>query len=212
MEPHFDTRAHILTAAKSMFLQYGFTKVTVGEIASKLGISKKTIYKHFKSKDEIVNTLLVDTMNSMDAQCKSILNRQDLPFVDKLREMMKNIAIQYSAMHRPLMEDLQRNAPHIWRKIADFRSTLIHEGFGDLLRQGVEQGMFRDDIDDKLILLIYLNMIESSINPQTLVQIPYSAIQVFEAIMKVMYEGILTTKARVRIGRQSILTVAQQRT
>jgi hypothetical protein len=54
-------------------------------------------------------------------------------------------------------------------------------------------------------------MIESSINPQTLVNVPYSAVQVFEAIIKVIYEGILTPEARSRIGRQSVLSVAQQR-
>jgi AcrR family transcriptional regulator len=204
-------RSHILSTAKSLFLQFGFSKVTVDEIASRLGISKKTIYKYFASKDELINTLLVQAMDEMDAQCKGILRRDDLSFVDKLREMMKNIAIQYSAMHRPLMEDLERNAPHIWRRIAEFRTRLVNEGFGKLLKEGIGQGMFRNDIDDKLILLIYQNMIESSINPQTLVNVPYSAVQVFEAIIKVIYEGILTPEARSRIGRQSVLSVAQQR-
>src|SRR5215831_11491328 len=98
MVNQFDMRKHILSTAKSQFLQFGFSKVTVDEIASKLGISKKTIYKFFSSKDEIINILLTQSMTEMDAQCKSIVNREDLGFVDKLREMMKNIAIQYSAM------------------------------------------------------------------------------------------------------------------
>jgi AcrR family transcriptional regulator len=211
MNPQFDMRSHILSTAKTLFLQFGFSKVTVDEIASRLGISKKTIYKYFTSKDELINTLLEQTISEMDAQCKGILQREDLGFVEKLREMMKNIAVQYSALHRPLMEDLERNAPHIWRRIAEFRSTLVHQGFGKLLREGIEQGMFRDDIDEKLILMIYLNAIESSINPQSLASLPFSAVQVYEAILKVIYEGILTSEARLRIGRQSILSVAQQR-
>ena len=211
MNPQFDMRSHILSTAKTLFLQFGFSKVTVDEIASRLGISKKTIYKYFTSKDELINTLLEQTISEMDAQCKGILQREDLGFVEKLREMMKNIAVQYSALHRPLMEDLERNAPHIWRRIAEFRSTLVHQGFGKLLREGIEQGMFRDDIDEKLILMIYLNAIESSINPQSLASLPFSAVQVYEAILKVIYEGILTSVARLRIGRQSILSVAQQR-
>ena len=212
MEKEIDVRKRIVSTAQKLFFQFGFSRVTVDEIALKLGISKKTIYKYFESKNDIVNAVTQETLHEMEGGCQKILRQEDIDFVDKLREMMKQVAVQYSTLGKPLLEDLEKNAPHIWKQIADFRSKRINIDFRDLLREGIKKGMFRNDIDEDLMLMIYVNAIETTINPQTLLHLPFSATQVFEAIMKVFYEGILTEESKSRyLSRQSVLSVAQQR-
>ena len=44
----------ILAASWEMFFQYGFKSVTMDDIASKLGISKKTLYQFFSNKKELI--------------------------------------------------------------------------------------------------------------------------------------------------------------
>lgn len=205
-------RKRIIEAAREEFYKFGFSKVTVDEIASKLGMSKKTIYKYFPSKDDIVHVVTQETMNEMETTCGNIVRREDVDFVDKLREMMTHVAIQYSKMGVPLLEDLQKNAPHIWKEIDEFRKKRIYTDFGKLLREGMQKGMFRNDIDEQLILLIYTNAIQTIITPEILVNLPFSAVQVFEAIIKIMYEGLLTDDAKSKyLSRQSLPSVAQQR-
>src|SRR5260221_7822118 len=188
METETDTRNRIITAARDEFFKYGFSKVTIDEIASKTGMSKKTIYKYFKSKDDIVEEVTKTTCNAMRASCEDITRNKEIDFVDKLRQMMTLIGVQYSKLGRPLIEDLQRNAPHIWRQIEQFRVERINDDFGNLLREGMKKGTFRNDIDEQLVLLIYSNAIQTIINPETLMHLPFTAAQVFEAIVKVIYE------------------------
>jgi AcrR family transcriptional regulator len=207
-----EVRKRVIEAAREEFYKFGFSKVTVDEIASKLGMSKKTIYKYFPSKDDLVHIVTQETMNEMELTCSNIVKREDVDFVDKLREMMTHVAIQYSKMGVFLLEDLQKNVPQVWKEIDEFRRKRIYADFGKLLREGMQKGMFRNDIDEQLILLIYANAVQTIIAPEVLVNLPFSAVQVFEAIMKIMYEGLLTDEAKSKyLSRQSLLSVAQQR-
>ena len=212
MELDSEIKERILSTARDEFFKFGFSKVTIDEIASKMGMSKKTIYKYFESKDDLVQAVTKATMDEMVNRCQEIIRDQEVDFVDKLRQMMTLVAVQYSKMGRPLVEDLQKNAPHIWKQIDEFRQERIHKDFGNLLREGMQKGMFRNDIDEQLILLIYMNAVQTIINPETLMHLPFTAAQVFDAIVKVIYEGILTDEAKSKyLSRQSLPSVAQQR-
>ena len=47
----------ILKTSLELFYKFGIKRVTMDDIAKELGMSKKTIYHHFKEKDDLVNTL-----------------------------------------------------------------------------------------------------------------------------------------------------------
>lgn len=207
-----EVRKRIIEAAREEFYKFGFSKVTVDEIASKLGMSKKTIYRLFPSKEDIVCTVIRETMREMETACGNIVGQENVDFVDKLRAMMTHVAVQYSKMGKSLLEDLQKNAPQMWKEIDEFRRKRIYTDFGNLLREGMQKGIFRNDIDEQLVLLIYANAIQTIISPETLMNLPFSAAQVFEAIVKIIYEGLLTDEAKPKyLSRQSLPSVAQQR-
>jgi len=54
------TKEKILTSAYSLFRQEGFTRVSVDAIADRAGVTKRTVYYHFKSKDDIVADVLMN--------------------------------------------------------------------------------------------------------------------------------------------------------
>ena len=58
------------------------------------------------------------------------------------------------------------------------------------------QGILRRDIDQRLILLIYSKAVEDIINPEMLSQLPFTTTKVFETIVKVLFDGILTDEAK----------------
>ncbi len=55
-----DTKAKILSSAYSLFRQEGFTRVSVDTIAEQAGVTKRTVYYHFRSKDDIVAEVIVN--------------------------------------------------------------------------------------------------------------------------------------------------------
>lgn len=186
-----EIRQRILNAAKEQFLAFGFSKVTVDEIAAKLGMSKKTLYKFFPSKEEMMHELVRVEIQKGKHACRMAMEAND-DFITKFKNIMSLIAMQYSQIRRPLLDDLRKYAPHIWQEIANHRMESINRDFTAMLEEGVRAGVFRRTINLELVRFIYSACIENLITPDVLITIPYSASQVFEAITSVLFEGIFT--------------------
>lgn len=197
-----DIQQRILDTAKEHFYAHGFSRVRVDDIATKLGISKKTFYKLFPSKNDLVKSVADRAIKEMDLCYAQILDDENVEFVEKLQRLMSFVGLQYAKMGKPLVEDLQKKSPQIWEKIARHRAERIMKVFGELLSEGIRKGIFRNDIDRDLVLLIYSNAIENIINPEMLTRIPFTAAQVFDTIVKVIFEGILTSKSKQQFQKQ----------
>jgi AcrR family transcriptional regulator len=198
MESDIEIKNRIIDASQKQFIVHGFTKVTMDEIASKIGMSKKTIYKYYPSKTELVCAMSEKIFAEAEIEFRNIVNNTEINFLEKLRNTLTLVGIHLSKLSRPLIEDIRQNAPPLWEKISDFRKKNIYENFGSLIREGRQKGMFRADIDEHLLLLIYMNIVENIVNPEILSQLPLTATQAYEAVVKVVFEGILSEEARIQ--------------
>ncbi|MCB0834244.1 MAG: TetR/AcrR family transcriptional regulator [Bacteroidetes bacterium] len=208
MSEDFEVKMRIMGAAAERFTRFGFSKVTMDELAESLGMSKKTLYQHFTNKQDILSAMVDSAMQKCDVHVGALLKDGQMDFVDKLTKMFSFLATQYASMNPEFIDDMRKHAPEIWKKIDEYRHVRIREQFTELVREGIEKGMFRSDVDQHLVLLVYLTAVEHLINPTALAEIPYTASQVFDAITKVLFEGMLTDAGRAKFSIQSTLNVA----
>ncbi|WP_433083670.1 TetR/AcrR family transcriptional regulator [Dactylosporangium sp. CA-052675] len=61
-----DTRAHIQRVALDLFIEEGYDKTSLREIAEKLGVTKAALYYHFPTKDDIVSSLIEQRIAAVD--------------------------------------------------------------------------------------------------------------------------------------------------
>ncbi len=193
-----EVRQRILEAGRSLFFKHGFSKVTMDEIASLLGTSKKTLYKHFPGKEELLEAAIRSQLEEIEARFRDIYADPSTDILEKLKRLTAFCTSLYGQMSTFLLDDLKRNAPGLWKDVEQHRRCSIKSDFGNLLRQGREQGIFRKDIDENLFLTIYLTVIENILNPETLNEIPFTPSQAFDACIKILYEGYFTAEGRDR--------------
>lgn len=62
-----NTKEKILEEALKLFAQSGYMGTSMNEIASRLGVTKAALYKHYSSKQEILDSI-VERMNQMDVK------------------------------------------------------------------------------------------------------------------------------------------------
>ncbi|MCK6541762.1 TetR/AcrR family transcriptional regulator [bacterium] len=196
MPEDFEIRTRIVKAALELFVKFGYSKVTMDEIAENLGMSKKTLYQYFPSKQELIQGIIQSAMHECDTFCDRIIGDQTMRFEDKLRQMPTYFLRVNGNLSRELVADLRKHLPDMWQQIHEWRHTRIAAQFGLVLREGISKGSIRNDIDEKLIIMMYLGIIENMMNPQVIMQLSQSAPQIFESIWKVFFEGILTADAR----------------
>lgn len=198
-----DTRKRIMVEARELFFRYGFSKVTMDEAADKLGMSKKTLYKYFPSKEDLLGAVTTDHLKECDDQLRDICNRKGAGPLEKFRSLMDYVADEYAKMSDSLVHDLQRSAPEIWKQVEETRRDHIFTEFGALLKEGRQKGIFRKDVDESLFLLIYFEVVQHILHPETLSGLPFKPAQVFDTIVKVLFEGLLTDKARAEYHAKS---------
>lgn len=197
MTGEININRRILETAREQFFNRGFTKVTTDEIAAELGMSKKTLYKFFPKKNKLLEEVLELTMLEVKKGAEEIIQDDSLEFTAKLERLFAFLGGKVSMLlRRPFLQDIQRNAPQIWHKIEKFRKEMIQSRFANLINEGVQKNELRCDVNPQLVTLIFFNAIQNIINPETLSNIPFTASEAFEAIIKTIFEGILTEDAR----------------
>ncbi|KGL58739.1 TetR/AcrR family transcriptional regulator [Polaribacter sp. Hel1_85] len=146
----------ILEKAQQMFLNLGFKSVTMDEIASSLGVSKKTIYKYFKNKTELVaevtNLMFSSICTGIDSICALKKNPIEEVF-DIKRLVMSNLKDEKSSPQY----QLQKYYPKIYASISKKQFEIMQVCVIENLNEGIQQGLYRENIDVTFISRIYFS-------------------------------------------------------
>jgi TetR/AcrR family transcriptional repressor of mexJK operon len=144
-----EKRAAILEAAKKLFPLSGFDGVSMDAIAAEAGVSKLTVYSHFRDKE----TLFVA---AIEAKCRELLPDEMFPTVSpgSIRDALMRIGRSFFALvsspvatglHRMILAD-QRNGPQLGRMFWQAGPARITESFERFLANAVAAGQL--DIPD----------------------------------------------------------------
>ncbi|BDC99776.1 TetR/AcrR family transcriptional regulator [Persicobacter psychrovividus] len=204
MDKQAANKKKIQDTAKQLFLTQGYTKVTMDDIALQLGMSKKTLYKHFKGKYELLSKVIEEFKRKTGDGVNKILNDTELEYATKLKTMLKFIAVELSDISPVLIEDLQRNVPELWREINAYKKEAAFNRFSRLIEEGVKKGHINPEINQPLVVALYASGISNLINaefyssmPEEMVeQIPSSPSEIFDHMINIIYEGILTEETK----------------
>jgi|GEM_PF-448722 len=186
----------VLETACEQYMKLGFSAVTTDDTARAAGISKKTLYQLFPSKDDLLRNVMRDTALKHNTAIRSICRDENCSIGKRLKRIMNYLSGLFGEMSPAVVHDMQRTAPQVWAEIEKNRQKSIQEDFGALLKEGRERGDFRKDVDPRIFMMIYSETIRNVINPQAFAQLGVPPQRVFETVYKVLFEGMLTDKAR----------------
>ena len=80
----------ILNAAKKLFTNYGFKKVSMDEIASEAGVTKKTVYTYFSSKEELLKYCIKQELQNMRKIIENVESKK-LDFMETVHQVIYNL-------------------------------------------------------------------------------------------------------------------------
>ena len=195
MTTELELRDVILEHARNEFLARGFSKVTVDEIASHLGISKKTLYKSYPSKEELLRASLHSMMRSAGWELERIVS-SDKPLVEKLATAMMTMGTYLSRFRKESFIDLQRSAPTIWKELDKFRKEHIVSRLVAMVAQAKSENILRPEVNEEVVVQMLVNSIQGIVNPEVLITHSFSAEQATRSIVTVIFQGALTDSAR----------------
>lgn len=154
----------ITGACRRLAMQRGFYHLTVDELAREAGISKRTLYRYYPSKEAIIEATLDAFTSEILADTDNLLLRESDPVV-LLKSALELLADKGRFIINPAsIYDLEKYYPHLWQKIDQFRVGRIKQVIGLLSAQDPFLGL-SSNISLPILTTIMTASIQAILNP-----------------------------------------------
>ena len=195
-------KAHIIKTAGELFFRLGIRSVSIDDICRELGMSKKTFYVYFSSKDELIEQMLQANVEYMRGKMEELLALGD--FRQLVKVFLKRQEAEKNDVRRvpQLVYDLKKYYP---RQFALFQQQCFETQrnyIEQYLELGVRQGLVRANLNKELTAVLFAKIHSDAIRDFELIESHnYNMHQLAHTAMDVFVRGVLSEEGRRIIER-----------
>jgi AcrR family transcriptional regulator len=186
-------KENILHTAKEMFLTLGFKSVTMDDIAHEMGISKKTIYAHYSNKTNLVEACTFHLFDRICAGIDEISEKAPNP-IEELYHVKKFVMNHLKDERSSPQYQLRKYYPKIYERLMLKKFEVMSESVKENLNRGVEQELFRSNLDVDFVARMYFNGMtgikDRELFPEEMFQMNY----LMESYLEYHLRAIVTDK------------------
>ncbi len=145
----------IIRKALELFNSYGIKSVSMDDISRELGISKKTLYRFVKDKQELVGKAISYNFKSNAQKIEKILD----PSFNAIEEVLAIVRffIEMHQSHSPnMIFDLQKFYPEEYKSFRDIRKSKLNVFYENNFKKGIAEGLYRKNIDMSIVKRIII--------------------------------------------------------
>jgi TetR/AcrR family transcriptional regulator, cholesterol catabolism regulator len=146
LEKHFGT-------IRKLFLEIGIKSITMDDICYKLGISKKTLYKDFTDKNELVTEVFFHDLSNFKTKLL-LAQKKSLDAIDETCISFKLIAETQHFLSPTTLYDLRKYHYQLKEDLFQSMNQLLLETISATIHRGILENNFRKDIDPEKIAII----------------------------------------------------------
>jgi AcrR family transcriptional regulator len=184
----------IIEMTEEKFFRDGFYKTTMDEVASEIKMSKKTIYKFFPSKEDLVTAIAKHFMAGVKSKVVPALN-SDKNAIEKLAELNSILAKISQKVSTKRMDEIRTYFPSLWTEIDSFRTKMMFGNITKVIDQGKAEGLFID-YPTPIIMNTLVSAVRSTVNPEFILINNFSIAKAALYTFKIVIGGIVTEKGR----------------
>ena len=194
-----EIKDRILRHATMLFLQKVIKSVSMDDIAASLAISKKTLYKWFANKDEMVFAVMQQHLNATQHDCEQV-QAQATSAIDELFRMMDWMRRQFHEVHPSIFYDMQKFHPTTWQLWVSHKHEYILNQISDNLRRGIAEGLYRPELDVEVLARLRLAQIELAFNADVYSPRHFEVQRLQQVILEHFMLGVATLKGHKLIN------------
>ncbi|HEY1020141.1 MAG TPA: TetR/AcrR family transcriptional regulator [Sediminibacterium sp.] len=201
MEP----RERIANKAHELFMRYGIRSVSMDEVASQLGMSKKTIYQFYADKDSLVADVIDIELDASQCECNQHKAKSENAIhevfmaVDMLQEVL-------TKMNPNVLFDLEKYHPAAFKKHNEFKNKFLYTIIKENMEWGKRDGLYREEVNTEIMARFRLAATYLVFNPEMFPVGKNSLPMVVTEITDNFLYGLATAK-----GQKLIQKYKQQR-
>lgn len=149
-----DMKEKILEVSRALFVKRGVRDVNVDEICRGLGISKKTFYQYYDSKEDLVGIMVDDHLHRMmEDFMADIAGCSTVGILSKAFNHTPRVNIM---LDKKIAEDMDRYYHEVFVSHMKKSAKLFKEAMTGYMARGIEEGVFREDLDIQATMVNFI--------------------------------------------------------
>jgi AcrR family transcriptional regulator len=185
--------ADLLKHIEGLFMKYGIKSLTMDDVAADLGISKKTLYQWFDSKDDLVFKVLSHHISREKSQCLQMASMASNA-IEEILILLDLNSNEMSQMKTNLVYDLQKYHREAWEMVRKFQHDFVFKIIKQNIIRGREEGFYRNDFDIDIITRLHLNAVFNMFDPELFPDNATTRITLFKEYTMHFLHGIISNK------------------
>lgn len=186
-------KSDIIETATDMFLSGGIRKIKMDDIATRLGISKRTLYEQIRNKEDLIRYCLDNIIEMQREESEKILNNNN-NVVEAIIAFMKKGNEILLSINPVFFSDLKRHYLSIWDEKLQLQSQNNYVVTKQLIEKGVKEGFYREDINLDLVVWIFVEQLNIFSNQEFFAGRNFSMTEVFTNLVVNYTRGLATAR------------------
>lgn len=188
-----EKKLELIEKISKVFMHYGIKSVTMDDLATKLGVSKKTLYVYFKDKKDMVRQMVTMKTQNDAVFCENAKMESEnaiAAFLTITSYVLKKIR----EVHPSVFFDMQKYHNDAWQILEKHRVMFIHQLLKDNMIRGIKEGIYREDINVDILPRVFIGRFDTAFDQKTFPPTEYSFEDVFNEMLMFHLRGMVNEK------------------
>ncbi len=151
-----EIQERIISTAENLYFTSGLRSISLDDVCKPLRISKKTLYKYFGKKEDLVRSSFLGFFNRIEIEIAEIANRYHNP-VEQLWHASDIAIKKLSEINPTFIKELKQYHQNIYLEIVGIRKNFVRKMVHQNIIIGIELGYFRKEIPIEFISEVFSN-------------------------------------------------------
>lgn len=184
----------ILNTTHRLFTTNGIHQFTMDELANRLGISKKTLYRFFPSRQDLVEQVCNKVNLLLTEEIEAVANKKEAS-LDMLLSYIRTIVGSCKTWNPQFFIDLQKHYPVQWLELTQSINSIVLKHIRNNLEKGISEGVYRGNIHPELLITIWQQHLQADFRFADKLVNDYSKDEIFRQAMYLFLYGIISVSA-----------------
>lgn len=189
------TEKHIelLVNCAQLFMKFGIKSLTMNDIATHLGISKKTLYLYVTDKKDLVNQTVQVQIDNEEYILEEAINDKGNA-IDELLRINQKVSEKLQNIQAGVMYDLQKYFPEAWKIFQNHKCNYIPTIIEANIEKGIKEGLYRENVNPKIIAKLYITMLDKIFDNELFPSMEFNYKALHLEIVRYHIRGIASKK------------------
>ncbi|MGB0914780.1 MAG: TetR/AcrR family transcriptional regulator [Crocinitomicaceae bacterium] len=158
-----EKKLEILERASAVYMKFGIKSVTMDDLARELSISKKTIYKYFNDKNDLVKSIIEMKVEMDSAICTNTAMQSDNA-IDELIQVSQLVIEQFNNFNPSVFFDIKKFHKEAWHIIEQHKHSFVQNMIKENIERGIKEKIYRENLNSTISAKLYVASSDAAMN------------------------------------------------